>query len=92
MQKSQIKIMSNQLSVSVADYIILISTDWTVIPLENIIADLQKADVKIIAAVADEDGAKLAIETLEHGTDGVIFEANDFNQIKKNSTTGCRRF
>ena len=68
---------------SVADYIILISTDWTVIPLENIIADLQKADVKIIAAVADEDGAKLAIETLEHGTDGVIFEANDFNQIKK---------
>lgn len=75
-----------QLAVSlgfVADYIILISTDWTVIPLENIIADLQKADVKIIAAVADEDGAKLAIETLEHGTDGVIFEANDFNQIKK---------
>lgn len=68
---------------SVADYIILISTDWTVIPLENIIADLQKADVKIIAAVADEDGAKLAVETLEHGTDGVIFEANDFNQIKK---------
>ena len=55
---------------SVADYIILISTDWTVIPLENIIADLQKADVKIIAAVADEDGAKLAIETLEHGTSG----------------------
>ena len=25
----------------------------------------------------------MAIETLEHGTDGVIFEANDFNQIKK---------
>ena len=68
---------------SVADYIILISTDWTVIPLENIIADLQKEDVEIIAAVADEDGAKLAVETLEHGTDGVIFEANDFNQIKK---------
>ena len=75
-----------QLAVSlgpIVDYIILVSTDWTVIPLENIIADLQKEDVKIIAAVVDEDGAKLAIETLEHGTDGVIFEANDFNQIKK---------
>ena len=75
-----------QLAVSlgpIVDYIILISADWTVIPLENIIADLQKEDVEIIAAVADGDGAKLAIETLEHGTDGVIFEANDFNQIKE---------
>ena len=67
----------------IVDYIILIGTDWTVIPLENIIADLQKVDVEIIAAVADRDGAKLALETLEHGTDGVIFEANDFAQIKE---------
>jgi len=67
----------------IVDYIILIGTDWTIIPLENIIADLQKVDVEIIAAVADRDGAKLALETLEHGTDGVIFEANDFVQIKE---------
>ena len=67
----------------IVDYIILIGTDWTVIPLENIIADLQKVDVNIIAAVTDKDGAKLALETLEHGTDGVIFEANDFAQIKE---------
>ncbi|WP_296888876.1 3-dehydroquinate synthase II [uncultured Methanobrevibacter sp.] len=67
----------------IVDYIILVGTDWTVIPLENIIADLQKVDVNIIAAVADKDGAKLALETLEHGTDGVIFEANDFAQIKE---------
>lgn len=66
----------------IVDYIILIGTDWTVIPLENIIADLQKVDVEIIAAVNDNEGAKLALETLEHGTDGVIFEANDFAQIK----------
>jgi 3-dehydroquinate synthase II len=67
----------------IVDYIILVGTDWTVIPLENIIADLQKVDVDIIAAVADNDGAKLALETLEHGTDGVIFEANDFALIKE---------
>ena len=66
----------------IVDYIILIGTDWTVIPLENIIADLQKVYVEIIAAVNDSEGAKLALETLEHGTDGVIFEANDFAQIK----------
>lgn len=68
---------------SIVDYIILIGTDWTIIPLENIIADLQKLDVKIIVAVRDVDGARVALETLEHGTDGIIFEANDFNNIKK---------
>ena len=36
---------------SIADYVILVGTDWTIIPLENIIADLQKEDVNIIAAV-----------------------------------------
>ena len=48
---------------SIVDYIILVGTDWTIIPLENIIADLQKEDVEIIAAVRDLDGAKVALET-----------------------------
>lgn len=68
---------------AIVDYIILVGTDWTIIPLENIIADLQKENVAIIAAVQDIDGARVALETLEHGTDGVIFEANDFNQTKR---------
>ncbi len=67
----------------IVDYIILVGTDWTIIPLANIIADLKKVDVNIIAAARDLDGAKVALETLEHGTDGVIFEANDFNETKK---------
>ena len=65
------------------DYLILVGKDWTVIPLENILADLQSENVKIIAAVTDEYEAKLALETLEIGTDGVIFEPKDFAQIKK---------
>lgn len=67
----------------VVDFLILIGKDWKVIPLENIIADLQKEDVKIIAAASDYDEAKLALETLEVGTDGVIFQTTDFLQIKK---------
>lgn len=66
----------------IVDYIILIATDWTIIPLENIIADLQKESVKIIAAVKNSDDAKVAMETLEMGTDGVIFEPEEFSQIK----------
>ena len=70
----------------VCDYIILVTKDWTVIPLENIIADLQKKEVKIIAAVKTEEDAKLALETLEVGTHGIIFEPKDINQIKAIST------
>lgn len=75
-----------QLAVAIGkivDYVILVGKDWTVIPLENIIADLQKEDVKIIAAAKNAEEAKVAIETLEIGTDGIIFEANDFSQIKE---------
>lgn len=66
-----------------ADYLVLQGKDWTVIPLENIIAELQGQDVKIIAAVKDFDEAKLALETLEYGTDGVLLIPNDISQIKK---------
>ena len=67
----------------IVDYLILVGKNWKVIPLENIIADLQKEDVKIIAAVSNIEEAKLAIETLETGTDGVIFQPKEFNQIKE---------
>lgn len=78
--------LHEQLAVAlgrVVDYIILVGTDWTIIPLENIIADLQKEDVKLVAAAADADEAQVAMETLEVGTDGVIFEPKDFGQIKE---------
>jgi 3-dehydroquinate synthase II len=67
----------------IADYVILVGSDWKIIPLENIIADLQKEDVKLIAAVPDYEEAKLALETLEHGTDGILLYTSDINQIKK---------
>lgn len=66
-----------------ADYLILMGRDWKVIPLENIIAGLQDEEVKIIAAVADNEEAKLALETMEHGADGVLLCPSEVNQIKK---------
>ncbi len=67
----------------IADYLILLGKDWTVIPLENIIADLQKEDVKILAAVSTFEEAKLALETLEYGTDGVLLCPDNISTIKK---------
>lgn len=57
--------------------------DWKVIPLENIIAELQDEDVKLVAAVSDHEEAKLALETLEYGTDGVLLCPKDISEIKK---------
>ena len=67
----------------IADYLILLGKDWTVIPLENIIADLQNEDVKIVAAVNNFEEAKLALETLEYGTDGVLLSPDGTSEIKK---------
>ncbi len=65
------------------DYLIVIGTDWKVIPLENLIAGLQKLDVEIIAGVQNAEEAKLALETLEHGSDGVLLDTDNLSEIKK---------
>jgi 3-dehydroquinate synthase II len=67
----------------VADYLILLGKDWTVIPLENIIANLQGGNVKVMAAVNNFEEAKLALETLEYGTDGVLLVPDEISQIKR---------
>jgi 3-dehydroquinate synthase II len=67
----------------VADYLILLGKDWTVIPLENIIAEPQGEGVKIIAMVNNFGEAKLALETLEYGTDGVLLAPEETGEIKK---------
>ena len=65
------------------DYLVVIGTDWKVIPLENLIAGLQKLDVEIIAGVQNSEEAKLALETLEHGSDGVLLDTENLSEIKK---------
>lgn len=66
----------------VCDYIITIGTDWQIIPLENLIANLQDQNVRIISGVQTHKEAKLALETMEHGSDGVLIDSDDPNQIK----------
>ncbi len=65
------------------DFLIVIGTDWKVIPLENLIAALQKIDVEIIAGIRNAQEAKLALETLEHGSDGVLLDTDNLSEIKK---------
>lgn len=68
---------------TVADYVILKGKNWKVIPLENIIASLQDRNSKIMVDVPNYEEAKLALETMEHGSDGVLLSSNDTGEIRK---------
>ncbi len=67
-----------------SDYVVFDATDWKVIPLENIIAALQKKDVSIIVEVRSFNEAKTALETMEVGADGVLANVNrkDLKKIR----------
>ena len=67
----------------IVDYLLVIGTDWKVIPLENMIAGLQGAPVKIISGVNTAEEARLALATLEKGADGVLLDSSDPSEIKR---------
>ena len=59
--------------------VVLQCSDWTVIPLENLIA--KKADV--IAQVENYKEAQTAFGILEKGVDHILFHATDTAELKK---------
>ena len=59
--------------------VVVETTDWTIIPLENLIAQREE----IYAVVKNEEEAKLASKILEKGVKGVVLKSNDLNTIKK---------
>jgi 3-dehydroquinate synthase II len=71
------------LEAKVADSVIIVGADWTIIPMENLIAELQKKKSRIIAGVKNAKEAKVAFETLEVGTDGVLLRTSNVNEIKR---------
>jgi 3-dehydroquinate synthase II len=66
-----------------ADYIIVSTSNWKVIPLENLIAAFQNTQCKLLAEVDNVADAKLFFETLEVGVDGVVFNPQNPNDIVK---------
>ncbi len=63
------------------DYIIVICPNWKIIPLENLIAKTRKK-VKLLAEVANAEEAKIAVETLELGVDGVVLKTDNPKEIE----------
>ncbi|MDD1678370.1 MAG: 3-dehydroquinate synthase II [Methanomicrobiales archaeon] len=72
---------SEQLAVKKAAHgpVIVSTTDWTVIPLENLVAQSDR----IIARVHDRKEAELALSILEKGVHGVLVSADDPQVVRE---------
>jgi len=67
------------LRLSRQGYVVVRTRDWTVIPLENLVAQSDR----IIAAVGSADEAKVALTVLERGTAGVLLSTDDPAEIRR---------
>ncbi|MDX1779326.1 MAG: 3-dehydroquinate synthase II, partial [Thermodesulfobacteriota bacterium] len=67
------------LKLSKTKKVIVKTRDWTVIPLENLIAQTGN----LIVEVKNTTEAKTMMKVLEKGVDGVLLNTRDINEIKK---------
>jgi 3-dehydroquinate synthase II len=65
-----------------ADYTIVVGEDWTIIPLENLIARIGD-ETELVAGVESAEEARTAFETLETGADGVLLDSDDPDEIRR---------
>jgi 3-dehydroquinate synthase II len=64
-----------------ADHTIIVGEDWTIIPLENLIARIGN-ETELIAGVQTAAEAETAFETLDIGADGVLLDTDDTDEIR----------
>jgi 3-dehydroquinate synthase II len=65
-----------------ANFIIVDTEDWRIIPLENVIATLQKTNTRIYAPASNSKEIRTLFSILELGVDGVILTTRDPNDIE----------
>lgn len=64
------------------DGVVLDSRDWTVIPLENLIAKFRNTGTRVFACADSVEQAKLYMQTLEKGVDGIVVCTKNPNEIR----------
>jgi 3-dehydroquinate synthase II len=65
-----------------AAYTIVVGEDWTIIPLENLIARIGD-ETTLVAGVTTAEEAETAFETLELGADAVLLDSDDPDEIRE---------
>ena len=56
-----------------SDIVVIETSDWRVIPLENLIVKFAKSKAKLFVRATSVDDARLFLETMEKGADGIVF-------------------
>jgi len=69
-------------AAGMADYTIVVGEDWTIIPLENLIARIGE-ETTLVAGVETAAEAETAFETLELGADAVLLDSDDPDEIRR---------
>ena len=59
------------------------TSDWTIIPLENMIAKFKNSGTEILAIARDTKEAELFLTTMEKGVDGIVVCVDDPLRISK---------
>ena len=63
------------------EFLLVAAEDWTIIPLENLIARVGD-DTTLVAGATTAEEARTAFETLEIGADGVLLDTDDPDEIR----------
>ena len=63
------------------DYVAIRCSNWKIIPLENLIAKVH-GTTKLLVEVSNSEEAKVALETLELGVDGIILKTSNVDEVK----------
>ncbi len=66
------------------DYIIISCSDWKIIPLENLISKVHGRS-KLLFVASSVNEAKVGLETLELGADGIVLNSRDLSEISQTS-------
>ncbi|QWC20372.1 3-dehydroquinate synthase II [Halorubrum sp. 2020YC2] len=64
-----------------ADFTVIVGEDWSIIPLENLIARVGD-ETHLVAGATTAAEARTAFETLEIGADGVLLDADSPDEIR----------
>jgi 3-dehydroquinate synthase II len=67
-------------AVPAGKLVVLKMLDWTIIPIENLLA---RRGGNLIVRVENSQQARLMVEILEKGVDGVLLNTTNVNEIKK---------
>jgi 3-dehydroquinate synthase II len=73
-----------------SDYIVIHCPEWKIIPLENLIAKT-RGKSKLLAEVSSAKEAKLALETLELGADGIVLKTSDLDELMETAVVAKKK-